>query len=112
MAQDRIAYRTDLWPEIPYSLFMYAAHRYLGGAGDVRLTNDLDRVIVTLAGKPSWVVSEAAHDDHAKRWFEIYADDNHIDVITRRQDDYTNAIADGFFETIVRCWKMKREDVR
>jgi len=46
---------------------------------------------------------------HEERRVEVYIGDDNIDVITRRQDELTNRIADGFARLVARFWQGSLE---
>jgi hypothetical protein len=48
-------------------------------------------------------------DESVGRWFEVYPDDDSLDVITRSMDPITNAIARGFAELAALRWKGRLE---
>jgi hypothetical protein len=95
MARDRICYPGP-------------ARSYVGDAGIVAAGRD-NRLVVTLEGCRSWVFVLPAMEPHADRWFEVFRNAEHIDVITRQADEFTNAVADGYFAAIVRRWGLKTE---
>lgn len=84
---------------------------FLGEAGKVEW--DKDRFYATLQGKPSWAFKRvfkrvsACRDD--ERWFEVWIGDDCLDIITRQQDHYTNALADGFAKLAANFWDGKVE---
>jgi hypothetical protein len=55
--------------------------------------------------QPFW--TEAARE--SERWIEVYVGDDNIDVITRRCDDITNVIAEGFAKLCARHWQGRLE---
>ncbi len=97
---------------------------YLGEAGRVEWTGD--RLYAILQGPVSFPfkrlpetpeIQVKAWEDRAVeadgkpriRWFEIYAGENNIDVITREMDEYANNVASGFAELCARFWNGKLE---
>lgn len=66
-----------------------------------RLSRGPHRIFVTLSGYNQRFADEPPEE----RFIEIYVDDDHLDVITRMQDDYTCAVADGFYKHIARRWQ-------
>lgn len=62
-------------------------------------TSDGHVLFVVLPGENRRI--EGAHED---RYLEIYVDDDHVDVMTRFADDYTNAVADGFYKLVQRIY--------
>ena len=73
-----------------------------------------------LVGNKSWpfkrIITEgnlaAAREEEAKeeRWIEVFIAKDNIDVITRRQDEATMCLADGFAKLAVRYWSGRLED--
>lgn len=63
-----------------------------GGASQITWSND--RFFVTLHGT----------NEERERWIEVWFRDNKVDVLTRQQDAYTNALADG----LLRCLAQLR----
>ncbi len=71
--------------------------------------------VARLVGNKSWPFRRleadsrmaAGHAEEAKegRCIEVFIDKDNIDVITRRTDEVTMNIADGFAKLIVRYWK-------
>lgn len=74
-----------------------------------------DRFVVTLPGMGSHPASRITdldaerlmfmEDRKNERWFEVYIDDDNIDVITRRADWVTNAIATEFARICAQFWQ-------
>lgn len=52
---------------------------------------------------------KAQKEDPLERWFEVWLGYDHIDVITRFQDEVTNNIATGFAEFCARFWEGELE---
>lgn len=86
---------------------------YFGGCGTVEWSQD--RWIVSLPGKPTWafegievdVMPQSRNDE---RWIEVYVGDDNVDVITRRQDEFTNALAAGLAGAFARYWDGEVDD--
>ena len=81
------------------------------GTTRVEWVADQDRWYVDLPGKPShpfadFLDTEGSHRDD-KRWIEVWLDsaDGTVDVMTRMQDHYTNALADTVAGLIAQYWK-------
>ena len=74
---------------------------------------DQDRWTVSLPGKPTWTF-EGIEDDmmprmrNTERWIEVHF--STMDIITRRQDDFTNYLAEGLAKTIARYWEGELDD--
>ena len=82
--------------EMP-SLIAQTVREYIG---DSTCTREIqNRVLVVLPGKrtvsPSYI-----------RLFEVFADDEHLDVSTRDADPFTEAVAWGFFWVCVKAWGL------
>jgi hypothetical protein len=43
------------------------------------------------------------------RWFEVHLSDDNMDVLTRTQDPFVNAIAEGFADLVCRWYGGKRD---
>lgn len=84
---------------------------FFGEAGEVEWNQD--RFTVKLQG-PGTFPFEGLVPDHMpnlrnkERWIEV-CPGNPMDVITRRQDDYTNSLAAGLAETFARFWEGEVE---
>lgn len=66
------------------------------------------RITVTLEGEASSPTRELNRDQ--PRFFEIFCDEDNIDVITRQADEYTNAVAEGFAALVARLFNGRREE--
>lgn len=99
---------------------------YLNGAGSIDYSKEEEqgRWYVTLPGLPSFPFKRLEPDLGARqemlpdeRWFEVYVGHIHqspedgmgpnIDVITRMADEYTNVVALGFAELVVRYYQAE-----
>jgi hypothetical protein len=80
-----------------------ALRGYMGELGTIEI-DDKGWVFVVIPGKPSEPLSTMWKRDD-ERWFEIFFDDNKIDIITRTQDTLTNCIAEGFAKFCERYWE-------
>lgn len=79
---------------------------------------DGNRWFAKLVGTKSWPFKRleadsrfaARYEEEAKepRWIEVFIDTNNIDVITRRSDEATNNLAEGFAKLLARYWQGKR----
>jgi hypothetical protein len=54
--------------------------------------------------EPHWSRVAAFSEENRERWIEVVISDTCIDVLTRQQDEATNAIADGLARLIARHW--------
>ncbi len=79
-----------------------------------------NRWTATLIGTKSWpfrrlepeeviCAKVAAKEADEERWIEVYIAKDNIDVITRRQDEVTMRIADGFAKLVARYWQGRLE---
>ncbi|MDO8621744.1 MAG: hypothetical protein Q7R80_00760 [bacterium] len=88
---------------------------FSSGVGTI--TFDGNRWYWALPGAPSEPLKRIAPDVfgrlqdllHEERWIEFIVCDDHGDVITRHQDPFVRALADGLAATIVRGWKARIE---
>ncbi len=89
---------------------------FFGTAGEVKWSGD--RFFVTLPGKTTFPYAgiepfagkvDVEHRTGRERWIEI-CPGNPMDVITRRQDPFTNALAEGLAKTFARFWEGKIDD--
>lgn len=63
------------------------------------------RRVVDLCNETARICAAArAEEAHEERWIEVFIAEESIDVITRRQDEMVNDIADGFAQLIARYW--------
>ncbi len=83
---------------------------FLGGVGTIEWKRD--RFFVALPGTPT--LASAGFPEAIpygmrpeERWIEVWYKDNGLDVITRDQDDFTNALASALAEIFARFWKGK-----
>lgn len=81
-----------------------AVRRFLGGVGMVEWDPDGSRIYVYVPGVGTDPFSE--HHGNLERWIEVYVGSEHdqIDVITRQQDPFTNALARGIAESLAQGW--------
>lgn len=80
---------------------------------------DRDRFFVTLIGKNThplkripeahWTARAEPEPGHEGRHLEVWVTDTCVDVITRSQDEYTHAVAEGLAKVLARFWQGKRE---
>lgn len=100
MATDRIMYWRQKKPSIKEVAVIL--EDYLGFPVEI----EGPRIFGGIPGKPSFPfkrVTDFQHTfDHDERWIEVFYDDNSIDVITRGADEFTNAIAEGFYALMMR----------
>lgn len=96
------------------SLLRMTLEDYLGNAlFDLHI--DGKRITARLIGKPSFPFRRhvgykkmtAASEQREERFFEVYVEKDHIDVITRQTDEFTNVVAAGFAELCRRRWQGK-----
>jgi len=116
MARDRFVYWLAGAPSIHD--IQHALEDYLGEAGSIAA--DGFRFVAWLSGTTSHPLRRITPDDtrvamfadlsKQPRAFEVCVADDHIDVITRLGDEYTNVVAEGFAALAARYWKGRRED--
>lgn len=58
---------------------------------------------IEIAGVPEWSRTHAQYHPDG-RWIEVMYTDTQFDVLTRQQDEYTNAVADGIARAFARFW--------
>ena len=83
---------------------------FFGTAGEVEWSRD--RFYVTLPGKTTFSYAgmvDVERPTGEERWIEVYPG-NPMDVITRKQDEFTNALAVGLAKTFARFWEGKIDD--
>lgn len=99
---------------------------FRGVATEVRW--DRDRWFVTLPGSPSWPLArmpdvsenmrQAKKEDGVEedgsprpRWMEVWRDtkDGTVNIMTRSQDEFMNALAEGLAKLIARYWQGELE---
>jgi hypothetical protein len=79
-----------------------------------------DRWMALLAGNKSWpfrqvepipseMAKAAAEEAKEERWIEVVVSSEDIDVLTRRQDELVNNVADGFAKLVARYWQGRLE---
>lgn len=112
MAIDRILY----WDkDIPsFGEMAMLLQDYLGD--DCRIETNMPRIFGIIPLKPSWAFKRLRPDvpplgrtDENERWIEIFMDDEHIDIMTRQQDDFTNAIAGSFHDLVRGYYRATKE---
>ena len=116
MARDLFVYWQDDKPS--QEVLGLVLRNYLGEIGEIEFKNST--WFCTLPGKRTHpfknvpgFAQKACVDGAEERWFEVFWHDdeiNAIDIITRQQDDFTNAVAVGFAEICVLSWKARKGD--
>lgn len=86
-----------------------ALRRFVGGAATIKFSES--RYHVKLPGTPTYVFA-STQPQQKERWIEVYVDKdgNYVDIITRSQDEFTNALAEGFADSIARHWGATLSD--
>lgn len=120
MALDRFVYWRDRRPT--YDEVVRVVRNTLGYAGTIEEKNGkkgLPWLCVTLPGKPTNALEGIAPNLPLseemlpeERWFEVFVHDDCVDVLTRMQDEYTNAIAKSVAETLKRYWEGSDEPTK
>lgn len=110
MARDRIAHLTTASPTL--TELREAATRYLGGCGTTETHNGF--FCCVLPGAPTPVFAQLYRDYGHERWFEVWRVEEgegkpFVNVITRQADEFTSAVADGFFAAAARYWELKAD---
>lgn len=91
---------------------------YLKGLGTVTWSNEGRRFMCLLHGpishplnriKGAFAVPEPG-EGFDQRYIEVIPSGNCIDVLTRQQDEITNAIADGLSKIFARFWQGRLEE--
>ncbi len=82
---------------------------FANGMARVSLAQGEARWLADLHGKPEVREGMPPESANESRWIEVYVAADYADIITRDQDDVTNAIARGFAERIARKWKGRLE---
>jgi hypothetical protein len=82
-------------------------------ADPVQWRQDRNRWFIHLPGKPSpalrgLAACAACRDD--ERWIEVWPGPTYLDVITRQQDEFTNALAEGLARLLARWFKGRIVD--
>ncbi len=111
MAIDRFLKWKDKVPSIKEVAIIL--EDYLGKGAKVELQDK--RIFGTVPGTPSFPFKRVVEgmgkefNDQNERWIEIYMDEKDIDIITRGQDEFTNNVAQGFYELIKRFYQTDKE---
>lgn len=117
MAQDTFVYWKDRKPK-PSELET-VLEDYVRGMGKVSWSKETKRFFVNFEGHVSWPFARllpeeakalAQKQEVHMRWFEVYIASDHIDVITRMQDEIVNNIARGFAVLCARYWEGEIEE--
>jgi hypothetical protein len=85
---------------------------YLGEAGTV--VEQGGRLYATFSSPPSSAFRRAVPQNPGRlysgeRWFEVIPGDNGVDICTRNQDEFTNALAKGYYNIVARFYNAVRE---
>lgn len=115
MSRDRICRLTPDGHPTPDEL-REAAIRYLGGAGPLEDGPYGDGFCCLLAGGVSHVFRAVPLHPGMRREFDVnycakFADRPFINVVTRQADEFTTAVADGFFAAVCCRWNLEREEI-
>lgn len=113
MALDRFVYWRDERPT--FDEVVRVIRNTLGYAGVIEEKSGKKGavwLVVTLVGKPTNALEGIAPNLPpssemlpAERWFEVFFhDDRAVDVLTRQQDEFTNAVAKSVADTLRRYW--------
>lgn len=110
MAYDRFVYWGERRPT--YDEVVRVVRNVLGYAGTIEEKagkKGLPWLVATLPGKPTLALDGIAKmatqcEMPKERWFEVFVHADSVDVLTRQQDEFTNAVADAVAETLKRYW--------
>lgn len=91
-----------------------ALRAYVGDAATVAWWPESGRWGVTFASRPTtprqaFTTRDVSAGLHEERWFEVFVSRDQLDVMTRSQDEFVSAVADGFAEFCARQWKGEVE---
>lgn len=70
------------------------------------------RITASIPGVPSFPFKRMGHThtfSQNERWIEVFYHDDCIDVITRLTDEFTNAVAEGFYALMLRYFQAATE---
>ncbi len=102
MSIDRFLYFKDTKPtkeEIEKEITDYFS-------GMTKPRRDSDRWIIFLDSRLKEHDSPGCQRD---RWIEVWLTTRNIDVLTRRQDELTNVLADGLAKRFIRRWGLDHQ---
>lgn len=85
-----------------------AFSRYLGGTRE-RIWADGPSMYTTFHGFVRNPFGPLPSLPDRDRGLEVFVGTNYVSVITRMQDEFTNAVAEGFAAAIARYWQGVRE---
>lgn len=88
---------------------------FFGGAATYK--DEKDRLFITLPGKNTFpfrsIVERPYHpcEEHPDRWIEVWYNPSlgGIDIITRQSDEYTNVLARGMADMLVRFYEAEKK---
>lgn len=113
MSQDRIVRWVDGEKPTPEQVKFVLEDFFNGQA---TITWDKNRYMVCLPGsckhpllRISPLFTEGHAPEHRLRWLEVWEDKERtcLDVMTRLQDEYVNALAEGLIEVFRRFWQAQ-----
>ncbi len=106
MSLDRFVYWKDRKPT--KSEIRVLCEDFVGQAGTVSWSAECGRFIVDLPGECSdpcrRVLGRQLFSPGEKRWIEVFIHDDAIDIITRMQDPFTNALAERLAQEFAGFW--------
>lgn len=116
MAQDRFVYWGKTKKPTNKQVEIVCTCYFGSGASDIQVSPKEKRITITLFGEIShplrlikgampWPPSE-----YITRYIEVYIDTKYVDIITRQQDEYTNALAEGLADIFARFWEGRRDE--
>lgn len=111
MALDRFIYWNNAERPAPDEIMDVLQH-FLGGFAQ-RIERSSNGCIATLVGNHSEMFETTPGIRGARasdeRWIELFFSDDALDIITRRQDDATNALATHFAERVAKAFDGRLE---
>ena len=116
MAQDRMLYWKQDGKKPTREDIQCLLEDFANGVGTITTVDD--QWYWSLPGTSSFHLKRLVDADIAqtrkvalrdRRWIEVYVDETHGDVMTRNQDAFTSALADGLAATITLHWDADYE---
>ena len=116
MALDRfVRWRLGKPTDVELRMIIEDYVRGVGTLEDKPQKNGRPWFFITLPGKPSHPltrisdVSKRPPPPDKERWFEVFVDDDSVDVMTRQSDEFTGVVADGLGTLLARFYKAEIE---
>ncbi len=122
MALDRFVYWKDRKPN--KTKVRYLLEDFFGKAAKIEYENDV--FWIELPGKLSHPLRREPYykdiayvksfdnqtTEQSVRWIEVWVNklDEHLDVLTRQMDEYTNVLAKGLYDLFIRAYEAQTEE--